>query len=85
MSASDPTTERDEIRSLLADNIRALDERITQARTEGLSTDTEPLQLRRLRATAQLAREYRLLARDADVDEMEADVDLLQEALSSQH
>jgi hypothetical protein len=85
MSASDPTTERDEIRSLLADNIRALDERITQARTEGLSTDTEPLQLRRLRTTAQLAREYRLLARDADVDEMEADVDLLQEALSRQH
>ena len=84
MSASDPTTERDEIRSLLADNIRALDERITQARTEGLSTDTEPLQLRRLRATAQLAREYRLLARDADVDEVEADVDLLREALAKQ-
>jgi hypothetical protein len=85
MSASDSPTERDEIRSLLADNIRALDERITQARTEGLSTDTEPLQLRRLRTTAQLAREYRLLARDADVNEMEADVDLLQEALSRQH
>jgi hypothetical protein len=85
MPASDSPTERDEIRSLLADNIRALDERITQARTEGLSTDTEPLQLRRLRTTAQLAREYRLLARDADVDEMEADVDLLQEALSRQH
>jgi len=82
MPPSDPTTERDEIRGLLADNIRALDERIQRTRAEGLSAETEQLQLKRLRTMAQLARQYRLLARDADVDEMEADVDLLREALS---
>lgn len=84
MPPSNSTTERDEIRELLADNIRALDDRITQARAEGLSVETEELQLRRLHTTAQLARQYRLLARDADVDEVEADVDLLREALAKQ-
>lgn len=84
MPPADPTTEREEIRGLLADNIRALDERIQRTRAEGLSAETEQLQLKRLRTMAQLTRQYRLLARDADVDELEADVGLLQEALSKE-
>jgi HAMP domain-containing protein len=76
--------ERDEVRTILAANIRALDARIRDARVADLSADAERLQLKRLRTLAQLARQYRLLARDADVDTMEAEVDLLQEAIGRQ-
>jgi hypothetical protein len=82
MSPDDPVTERDEIRELLADNIRALNDRVERTRTDDLDAETEQRQLQRLRTMAQLARQYRLLARDADVDEMEEDVELLADALS---
>ncbi len=73
-------SDREQMQQLLTENARALDERIQQAWNGELSTDDERLQLRRLRVLAHLARESRLLARDADLDEMEAEVDLLQEA-----
>lgn len=73
---SDTPSEREEIRGILADNIRALDDRVQAAREGELSPEDERLQLKRLRALAQLARQYRLLARDPDVDEVEMDADL---------
>lgn len=84
MSTTDSPLEREEIRELLADNVQALHERIQRSRAEGLSEETEQLQLRRLRTMAQLARQYRLLAQDADIDEMEADVALLKEAIDGE-
>lgn len=74
-------SERDEIRELLAADIRALDRRINEARDEGIPPDDEEIHLKRLRTLAQLARQYRLLARDADVDEMEDEVNALSEIL----
>jgi hypothetical protein len=78
----DPAEEREEIRGLLAD-IRALNERVQTVRAEGVSPEHEELQLKRLRTLAQLARQYRLLAQDQDLDETESDVDLLRNALES--
>jgi len=84
MVASDEVSEREQIRSILAGNIDRLDERIQTAWNEELSADDERLQLTRLRTLAHLARQYRLLARDEEIDEMEAEVDLLQEAMDLQ-
>lgn len=74
-------TERAAIRELLAINVRPLDGRIEAAREDGLSGEDEALQLKRLRTLAQLARQYRLLARDADLDEMEAQVESLEHVI----
>ena len=77
--ALDPETpnDRQEIRVLLAENIQALDERVQRKRDGEVAPEEEQLQLKRLRTLAQLARQYRLLARDADVDEMETQLELL--------
>jgi hypothetical protein len=72
--------ERAEIRQILAENIRQLDARIGAARDEEFDATDEKLQLKRLRTLGALSRQYRLLAKDADIDELEAEVDLLQEA-----
>jgi hypothetical protein len=73
--------ERDDIRELLATNIHALDGRIRNQRAKLPNDDTEQLQLQRLRTIAQLAREYRLLARDADVESMQAEIDEIEASL----
>jgi hypothetical protein len=78
----DAPSERAEIRRILATNIRALDERVQTTRAADMSAADEQLQLKRLRTLAQLARQYRLLARDADVDEMESELGLLKEAMT---
>lgn len=80
MTRQPEQSDRKQIQQILTANVRALDDRIEEAWDGDLTTDDERLQLTRLRTLAHLAREYRLLARDADLDEMEAEVDLLQEA-----
>jgi len=84
MVVSDEVSEREQIRSILAGNIERLDARVQTAWNEELAADEERLQLTRLRTLGHLARQYRLLVRDEDIDEMEADVDLLQEAMELQ-
>ena len=74
-------SDRAEIRGILATNIRTLNARVEAAQAEELSTAEEELQLKRLRTISQLSRQFRLLARDADVDEMEADIDALRAAV----
>jgi hypothetical protein len=76
-------TERGEIRTLLTTNIRALDERIQATWADELDPEVERLQLERLRVLAHLTRQYRLLARDVDLDEMELQVDTLQAAIDT--
>lgn len=80
MTKQPEQSDRKQIQQILTANVRALDDRIEEAWDGDLTTDDERLQLTRLRTLAHLAREYRLLARDADLDEMEAEIDLLQEA-----
>ncbi|MEF8825334.1 MAG: hypothetical protein V5A27_03190 [Halapricum sp.] len=80
MIEPDDRSERDQIRAVLTDNIQRLDERVQDAWEGDLDADAEPLQLQRLRTLAHLAREFRLLARDEDIDDLEAEVDLLQQA-----
>ncbi|MDZ7746849.1 MAG: hypothetical protein U5K28_10175 [Halobacteriales archaeon] len=80
MTGYSEQSDREQIQQILTANVRALNDRIEEGWDGELPTDDERLQLTRLRTLAHLAREYRLLARDADLDEMEAEVDLLQEA-----
>ena len=77
-----PETERELIRQILADNVQALDDRIQANREAELSADAEQLQLKRLRTLAHLAQQYRLLARDADVDEMDTKLNALEHELT---
>lgn len=74
-------TEREVIRTILADNVQALDERIQAQRSAEMSPEAERLHLKRLRTLAHLARQYRLLARDDDVDAMETKLEALDSAL----
>lgn len=79
---SSEESDREEIRRILTENIKSLDERVEANRSSGLSGQEERMQLKRLRTLAHLARQYRLLARDADVDEMEAELDILKAAVN---
>ncbi len=83
MTAADPTTERTEIRSLLVKQIQTLADRVDGQWNEELESDAEELQLERLRTLGQLTREYRLLAKDDDIDEMEAEVETLADVLGT--
>lgn len=83
-TGDDAASERAEIRGLLATNIRALHRRVERARGTDLSPEQEQLQLDRLRTLGALSRQYRLLARDADLDEMESEVELLKNAQALQ-
>lgn len=80
MTTADPTTERAEIRSLLVKQIQTLADRVDGQWDEDLERDAEKLQLERLRTLGQLAREYRLLAKD---DEGEEEGKSLSEVLSA--
>lgn len=81
MTTADPTTERAEIRSLLVKQIQTLADRVDGQWDEELESDAEKLQLERLRTLGQLAREYRLLAKDDDINEMETQLETLEDAL----
>ena len=77
MNASNTGLNRDRILELLEMNIESLNDRI-QNEADDLDSDDEQLHLKRLRTLAQLASQYRLLARDMDLDEMDAELELLQ-------
>ena len=77
----DTSSNRTEVRTILTKNIQALDARIQATREAGFTTEDEQLQLKRLRTLAQLSRQYRMLARDDDVDEMESQLRLITEAV----
>lgn len=72
-------SEREQIRGILTENIQRLDERVGGAWSDDMDPEAEKLQLQRLRTLGQLARQYRLLARDEDIDEMGSDVETLWE------
>ena len=76
---TNPTSGRDQILSILESNIESLNERIQHANGD-LDLDEERIQLERQRTLAQLASQYRLLARDLDLDEMDSELELLQRA-----
>ena len=73
-----PQTERDEIKAILATRIRALDATIEAA--DPATDDEAHLNLRRIRELGHLAGQYRKLMKDTDIDELEDDLALLQEA-----
>jgi hypothetical protein len=81
MTGADVPTERAEIRSLLVEQIRTLSDRVDGQWHEEFEGDAEQLQLQRLRTLGQLTREYRLLAKDDDIDAMENRVDRLSDTL----
>ena len=75
----EPQTDRDEIQSLLADRIRALDAAIDAHDPDGL--DEKKLQVRRNQVVGYLVNQYRKLLKDTDLDEMEDELAFLQEAV----
>ncbi|QLG27391.1 hypothetical protein HUG10_07445 [Halorarum halophilum] len=79
-----PSTEREEIETLLVETIRSLHTRIQAEADTTLDADAERLQLERIRTLAHVTSQYRLLARDADVDEMDAELDLLADVIEWQ-
>lgn len=77
MPSNTTASDRDRILELLASNIESLNERI-QRQPDDLDPEDEQLQLDRLRTLAHLTSQYRLLARDLDIDEMESNLELLE-------
>ena len=71
-------TERDEIESILATRIRALNATIEDADPD--SIDEHYLHLRQLRELGHLAGQYRMLLKDTDIDELQDDMELLKES-----
>lgn len=71
-------TDREEIRSILLNRIRGLNETIEAAEPDAM--DENHLQLRRIRELSTLAEKYRLFIKDHDLDEMAEDVDLLKKS-----
>lgn len=78
-TTTDPPTDtdpdREAILSILAANVRALDEAIDSEPAED-PTD-ERLRLQQLRTLGSLAGEYRRLQKDRDLDEMAEEIDFL--------
>jgi hypothetical protein len=68
--------DRDEIRAILADTIRALDRAIDDE--PPADPDAEGRWLQRMRTLGRLAGEYRKLEKDRDLDEMAEELALLQ-------
>lgn len=73
--APDPSPDRDELLSILAANVRALDAVIDSEPAD--SPDEERIRLQQLRTLASLVAEYRKLKKDCDLDEMAEEIDLL--------
>lgn len=77
-SRTDPTTEREEVLSILADTIRDVHGEIEDRDPDDI--DDEKLQIRWVRTLGYLSGQYRKLMKDTDIDEMEDELALLQEA-----
>jgi hypothetical protein len=71
-------TEREEILSILARQIRAIDKRIEEYDIEE-SADEQTL-IKWTRTLGYLSGQYRKLMKDTDIDEMEADLEFLKQA-----
>ena len=78
-SDDEPKADRDEMLSLLADRVRALDATIDAHDPDSL--DEEKLQLQRIQTVGSLTNQYRKLLKDTDIDEMEDELEFLQEAV----
>lgn len=73
--SEDPTTDREEILAILAEQIRDVRDRIAERddETEG----DEHLSIKWIRTLGYLSGQYRKLMKDTDIDEMEEDLELL--------
>lgn len=71
-------TEREEVLSILARQIRAIDERIQKYDIEE-GADEQTL-IKWTRTLGYLSGQYRKLMKDTDIDEMEADLEFLKQA-----
>jgi len=77
----DSPSEREAILSILAERIRAVDDRLNRLDEE---VDPDDLEAQRMQdkwtqSLGYLAGQYRKLTNDTDIDELEEDVELLQE------
>ena len=80
---STPPLERDDIRMILADAIRALDRSIDDE--PPADPEAEARWLERMRTLRSLAGEYRKLEKDRDLDEMADELDLLKDDVLDDH
>lgn len=71
-------TDREEVLSILEDAIHDVRNRTKERAVE--TPDDERMLIKWYRTLATLSGQYRMLQRDTDIDEMEADLELLQEA-----
>lgn len=76
-----PPTEREEIQDILVATIRTVRARIEDYDPD--SPEEEQLYIRWVRTLGYLSGQYRKLVKDADIDEMQADLDLVQAALEA--
>lgn len=74
-------TDREAILAILEEAIH--DVRDQAMNHEGDTHEGEQMQIKWYRTLATLAGQYRMLQRDTDIDEMEADLELLQKATDS--
>lgn len=75
---SDPPTDRDEILSILAEQIRSIHHRIDTYEVEGRAD--EQLLIKWTRTMAYLTGQYRKLIKDTDIDEMEEQLAVIEAA-----
>lgn len=83
-AADDPgvaETDREAILAILEEAIH--DVRNQATNREGDTREDEQMQIKWYRTLATLAGQYRMLQRDTDIDEMEADLELLQKATNT--
>lgn len=73
---SDPTTEREEVLSILAETIRDVHDEVEARDPEEI--DAEKLHIRWVRTLGYLSGQYRKLMKDTDIDEMEEDLQFLE-------
>lgn len=77
-TAASTPTEREEISSILAARIRAIDERLEEPDAE--AEMDEELQIRWTRTLGYLTGQYRKFMKDTDIDELEENLELIEEA-----
>ncbi|WP_336361922.1 hypothetical protein [Halalkalicoccus salilacus] len=71
-------TDREEVLSILKDAIHDVRDRTEEREIE--TPDDERMLIKWYRTLATLSGQYRMLQRDTDIDEMEAELELLQQA-----
>jgi hypothetical protein len=71
-------SEREEIRTILAKRIRMIDAHLEEMELE--SPEDQKLAIKWTRTLGSLSGQHRLLTKDADIDEMQDELELLQRA-----